>query len=66
MKGARGWTVTLIVLVGVVVLWEIAERLVAARFPLVPAPSAIGGAIGAIGDAGRLTRPRARVARVAR
>jgi len=45
VKGARGWTVTLIVLVGVVVLWEIVERLVAARFPLVPAPSAIGGAI---------------------
>ncbi len=45
MSGGRGWIVTVLAVIGVVVLWEIVERLVAARFPLVPAPSAIGGAI---------------------
>jgi len=45
VSGGRGWIVTVLAVIGVVVLWEIVERLVAARFPLVPAPSAIGGAI---------------------
>jgi NitT/TauT family transport system permease protein len=38
------------VLIGILALWEIAERLMAAQFPLVPSPSAIGGAILRFGN----------------
>lgn len=45
MKDRRDWVWSVIAIAAVVVLWEIAERLVAARFPIVPAPSAIGAAL---------------------
>jgi len=45
VTGQRGWLASAVVLVGILALWEIAERVIAAQFPLVPAPSAIGAAI---------------------
>ena len=45
MKERRDWVWSVIAIAAVVLLWELAERLVAARFPIVPAPSAIAAAI---------------------
>ena len=45
MKGRRDWVWSVIAIVAIVLLWEIAERLVAARFPIVPAPTAITAAL---------------------
>ena len=45
MSDRRDWVWSVIAIAAVVLLWEIVERLVAARFPIVPAPSAIAAAI---------------------
>ena len=40
----RSWIETPLALVGLLVVWEVIERIVGARFPVVPAPTAIGEA----------------------
>ena len=44
MTRRRAWLENVLALVAVVLVWEVIARLVNARFPVVPAPSAIGAA----------------------
>ena len=50
MTRRRAWLENVLALVAVVLVWEVIARLVNARFPVVPAPSAIGAAAAQAGQ----------------